>query len=188
MGLFGNLFKREDKKEYDARYNHVLSDEDREFAAMIRKNKAEINQKEKELRLKTLQLEQEYKQKELEAKIAELNEQMSDSDDYDDGEENGGSDIDKILLAALMPMISKMTTNNSVGANNSPSPPTNVSLNAPAELSKEELQDYWNKVPYMTKKFIKSLNEEQLLQQLKQRFPNYSDTTYNNAIDIVHKK
>jgi len=171
MGLF-DWFKRKDN-----RANHSFTDEDREHSREIRKQKLEILQAEKELKLLEIQREKELIQQDIQDLIG------------DDEEEQ--SPFEKMLIPILQPMLMKMNNPQSQQVQESPHYQNNNSFVSSPELvgntlSNDELQILWNKLPENYKKYVKRMNDEELRVFIISQVPAINRETIQRAINLIH--
>ena len=167
-------------KKKDPRYNHVLTDDDRNLAIEIKKANAEFKRKEQELQLETMKLQQQLKQTELESKILEVQSKLEEYDDVDI--EPNGDKTDAMLIMLLSKVLNSNPQNiASVPTSNSPIPATEQKQH----LTDEQLMQIYGTLPKTVKAMAKSQSPENLRMLIKNQLPLIDEDSLNRAVDIA---
>lgn len=171
MGIFDFLQHRE---QPDARANHAFDTEDRDLSLKIRKQRAELKERQLELENANMELKAELERMRIETQIETTKQQLAELKGYDDEEivDDEGSSLDKMLMLLLTQIMSK--NNTPVSAPNIPSqslvtPPTQP------EITTEQIQDFWGKIPKPQQKQLKKLKDTELSDVIQRYVPTLSD-------------
>lgn len=155
--------------------HHILTDEDREQSAEIRRIKKETQRQIELMKLEEAKVN-------LEIKKAELEEMLG----YDDEEEP--DDLIHQLLQPIMPaLLSKFGV--SFPANS-----TDFSTHTPMEnagevtLTNEKINEIWNKLPSQYQKYAKKMKDEDLIKYMELQIPNLSQKSKEDILLFIKNR
>lgn len=179
---FLDLFKKK-----DPRNNHDLTAEDRIIAAETRQMNRKIKIEEQKMKLEEMRRDFALRQKEQELEMANIEADLQEIM----GPEDTQGGIEQMLMPYLINMIPKpqapQNTLNAASGDMTQMQSQTVNPSAPAlrELNDDELNDMWKKTPMMAKQYVKTVDDDTVLLQLKRMLPNCSEDTYLRAFKIV---
>jgi len=172
MGIFSFLKKK------DPRINHDLTDEDRALGGQNRLSKLEIARRKAELDLQLQELRAENERIKVEIQIEQAKQQLDElrGDDSDDIDDNTGTSFEDTLLATIAAKI----MGGSQVQNTTPIQPQQ-------QVTDTQILDYWYNLDNGIKKYILSLSDQEIAEELRMRIPNISQESINRAIQLIRK-
>jgi len=150
-----------------------------ETGVKIRQQNADLKRRRMELELQKAELEGERDRLRIEYDMERLRQNLNELREVDeDYEEPSG--IEDTLLTTLL---SKVL--NGQQQQNTAVPVTPV---VPKEISIDQIEAIWDSQNAQTRAFIKTLDDNQIRDELKKRIPDMSDSSINRAIEFIHKE
>jgi hypothetical protein len=175
MGWFRDFFRKKSQK-YGKNYD--FTDEDRDVSAELRRQKAELSKLKMEKDAELYKLKIEREKLALLDEIDDLKAAMNETDDYADGT-GGGSDIDKLLLGILAPILLKskeVTT-----------PPQKAPAATPSNITIEQLREIWENLPGKTRSIARNVSDDTLKAYIRAQMPALDEETINKAVVVVRE-
>jgi hypothetical protein len=173
MGLF-DIFKRKDN-----RYNHVLTEEDRQKALDTRAANKDLKEREQELKLAELELRSKLRQEELKLRLEDVKQQLCDFTEEED-EEESPNNADSMLMTLLTSILNKQQPQTV-----QPTPNGEVNSTSEVSLSDEQLTELISNVPKKFLKIGKKMEEGTLKTLISQQLPNVTPDTLERAAKMV---
>jgi len=180
MGLF-DFLKRE--PERDPRHNHDITDEERLLGGQKRGIQLEIAKLKADLEKEKLKLEAERDRIRIQAEIEEARQDLAElQGGGEDEEEGGGGRIEDTLMSMLAAKF--LAPQQSAPAPNLPQPAPAPTLN----ISDGQLEAYWNGLDKRTQRFVRSLDDQGIKEELLERMPDLPEEVIQRAIKVIRSK
>lgn len=165
------------KKKQLSENHHILTEEDRQQSAEIRR----IN---KETKLTLAQIKLEEAKTDLELKKMELQMKMEEFDDDDD--DDNSPNLESLLFGIISPIIQNKL-NSHIGTT-SPFVSENSSSSGEVVLSSEQITDLWNKLPKNIQVEAIKSNDDDIKLFIKKNIPNISEKSSNDILEYIRKQ
>ena len=158
--------------------HHVLTDEDREQSAEIRRLNKETKLTLAKIRLEEAKTDLEIKKLQLQNELNEYN--------YSDDDDDDSPNLESLLFGIISPILQN-NLNTHIGTT-SPSISCVSSPSGEVVLTSEQITDLWNKLPKNIQiEAIKS-SDDDIKIFVKKNIPNISEKSSNDILEYIRKQ
>lgn len=178
MGIY-TLFRNLWRLTKDRRYNHVLTESDREMATDINKGKAELRAIQNNIK----KYEMKYELEEKKAELQDLKDELFPPPIEEETSSATQPTFEGILLDAFSPIIQQKAQEIAAKYLVKGEEEQSAEIIQPpkAHIPDEKLKEIFKSVPKSVRKKAKKTDEAKLKQELTLYLPNVDDDTLNRA-------